>query len=226
MPLDSLHAAVARAVTLALALTLSAGCADETTPFPPETPPTGTEGPEAEEPPTSPTPRVRFKGPKRLNLELARILGFDEGEVCQELGEFDCFLVHNVALGGADPFGVALYSPSETSTATTPLAVERVVLAGCIERAKRDLTSNGSALIFKDIAVTDGKLDPASAGVSAAIATLYTRTMQRHPTESELAHMVGFYGDIEASGETDTPAQDWAALSCFSVLTSLESLFY
>jgi hypothetical protein len=212
-------------ILVALAL---AGCADDeaTQPkLPQEDPPTDPD-PEANEPPTSPSPRIRFKGPKRLNLELARILDFDEEEVCTELGEFDCFLVHNVALGGADPFGVALYSPAETSSATTPLAVERVVLAGCIERAVRDLATPSSAVIFKDLEVADGKLDPAHASVEKAIDELYKRAMQRHATETEVAHLRGFYTEMEASGESSAPAQDWASLSCFTVLTTLETLFY
>lgn len=212
-----------------VASALIAGCADEDAqqPTDPAVPPAEqTEQPPGDEPPTSPNPRIRFKGPKRLQMELARILELDEDEVCNELGEFDCFAVHNIALGGADPFGVALYSPIESSTATTPLAVERVVLSGCIERAVRDLNAPSSAVIFKDVNVTDGKLDPASDAVTAAIDALYTRTLQRHATENETAHLRGFYSDIEASDDTTAPAQDWASLSCFTVLTTLETLFY
>lgn len=209
-------------LALALAITLGVGCADEVPVQPPNSPPPD---PTTEAgPPASPNPRVRFKGPKRLALELSRILDLDDGEVCSELGQYDCFTVHNVSLGGADPFGVALYSPSETSTATTPIAVERVVLAGCIERAVRDLKTPTSAVIFKDIATSAGVLDVQSDAVAAAIDSLYTRSMQRRASESEVAHLRSLYADVEK--ESASPAQDWASLSCFAVLTSLETLFY
>lgn len=207
--------------TLALAITLGAGCADDAPVGPSKTPPDPTTEPG---PPASPTPRVRFKGPKRLALELARILDLDESDVCTELGQYDCFAVHNVSLGGADPFGVALYSPSETSTATTPIAVERVVLAGCIERAARDLETPASAVIFKDVVTSGGELDVDSDAVRVAIDSLYTRSMQRHASDSEVSHLLSLYADVAA--ESPSPARDWASLSCFAVLTSLETLFY
>lgn len=214
-----------RLLFLAVAAVLLIGCADDDQVAAP-VPTAQTPDPTAEAPPTSPDPRIRFKGPKRLRLELARILALDEAEVCRELGAFDCFDVHNVALGGADPFGVALYRPMETSTATTPLAVERVVLAGCIERAVRDLDNPNSAVLFADLQVAAGKIDPSSAPVAKAIDTLYTRALQRHASDAEVAHLRTLYVDIEASGASESPAKDWASLSCFSVLTSLETLFY
>lgn len=178
-------------------------------------------------PPTSPHARVRFKGPDRIQLELSRILELSPTELCNELGLYDCFAVHQVALGGTDPFGVALYSPTETSTATTPLAIERVVLAGCLERAVRDLSAPASAVIFKDLNVdAQGKLNVESDAVARAIDALYTRSMQRHAKENEVEHLRGLYRGIEASPDAVKPAQEWAALGCFAVLTTLETLFY
>ncbi len=192
----------------------------------PTTPADPTSDPAVAGPPTSPNPRIKFKGPKRMKLELARILDLDDGEVCTELGLYDCFGVHNVALGGADPFGVELYTAPEQSSATTPLAVERVVLAGCIERAVRDINNPSTALIFKDLAVIGGQLDPAAEAVADALDALYTRSMQRRATDSEIELLRGLYADIEDSGDSSAPAQDWATLSCFTVLTTLETLFY
>jgi hypothetical protein len=207
-----------------LLATVVAACDDDEVVLPgePTPPPTSTQ----EGPPTSPNARVRFKGPQRLQLELARILEIEGDELCMELGQYDCFAIHNVALGGTDPFGVALYSPNEMSTATTPLAVERVVLGGCIERATRDLDTPASAVIFKDLAVSQGKLDVDAAPVEQAIDALYTRALQRHAKPSEIDHLRQLYRDVEASPDTTNPAQDWATLSCFAVLTTLETLFY
>ena len=100
------------------------------------------------------------------------------------------------------------------------------MLAGCIERAVRDLATPASAVIFRDLNVSGGKLDPEGEGGGEAIDALYTLTLQRHATETEVAHLRGFYSDVEASGDSSAPAQDWAALSCFAVLTTLETLFY
>ncbi len=212
-------------ITLITATLLAlAGCDDDAVP-PGPTEPVPSPEPTAEAgPPASPSPHIRFKGPKRLGLELARILDLEATEVCNELGQYDCLAVHNVTLGGADPFGVALYSPSDASSATTPIAVERVVLAACIERAVRDLSSPSQAAIFKGIGVSGGKLAIDGEPVAEAIDALYTRALQRHASESEVKHLRSLYADVEA--ESAEPAQDWAALSCFAVLTTLESLFY
>jgi hypothetical protein len=202
---------------LAMIFALGACSKDETAPVAPAEP----------GPPASPHARVRFKGPDRLKLELARILEIEPDELCNELGLYDCFMVHDVALGGTDPFGVALYSPTETSTATTPLAVERVVLGSCIERAVRDLSAPANAVIFKNLAVDGaGKLDVQSEPVALAVDALYTRAMQRHAKPHEVTHLRSLYTQIEASAEAVKPAQEWAALGCFAVLTTLETLFY
>ena len=54
---------------------------------------------------------------------------------------------------------------------------------------------------------------------------LYKRSLLRPPTAQEQGHLRQLYRDIEADGQGQ-PARDWAVLSCFSVLTSMEGLFY
>jgi hypothetical protein len=133
-----------------------------------------------------------------------------------------------VALGGVDPFGVSLYTPMETSSATTPLAVERVVLGGCIRRSVADLAQPSSALIYRDLPIAaDGTLtDVDAAPVTNAITALYQRGLGRAPKDSERSHLTRLYRDIAESGESAAPARDWATLSCFSVLSTVEFLFY
>lgn len=201
------------ALLLSATVTLGACADDEGVPLPPV----------VEQGPTSPHPRVRFKGPERLQMELSRVLGLESDALCNELDLYDCVAVHNVALGGVDPFGSALYNPTETSTPTTTLAVERLVLRACIERSARDFTS-GAPVIF--VGLAPDELDPASAEVAQAVDALYTRALQRHAKPRELEHLGKLYRDIEASADATMPGREWATLSCFTVLTSLEFLFY
>ena len=61
--------------------------------------------------------------------------------------------------------------------------------------------------------------------VNLALDTLYQRTLLRDPTTQEKAHLKQLYRDIEATGKPD-PAKAWMILSCFTVTTSVEFLFY
>ena len=177
---------------------------------------------------TSPKARVRMKNGQRLQKELARVLAGPENAICQELGQYDCFGIHSVVLGNADAFGSGLYEPLPSSTSTTPMAIERVVLSGCSQRVAYDLANPGAAEIFGGLAMNgDGTLasvdDPS---VGDLIDTLYRRGLSRRATDSEIGHLKQLYLDVENSGQSATPAQDWATLSCFSVLTTMEFLFY
>jgi hypothetical protein len=65
---------------------------------------------------------LRFKGPERLNADVAQALELPAAEVCKELGLYACTtVVHNVALGGVEPYGAGLYEASGITSATTPL---------------------------------------------------------------------------------------------------------
>ncbi len=184
--------------------------------------------PDPEVTPTSAKATVRFKNGQRLQRELERALAIDGRELCKELGQYECFNIHGVVLGNAEAFGVGLYKPLPSTTATSPLAAERVILAACTQRADADLGDPASALIFKNLAVDgDGRLEDADApAVGEAIDMMYRQALSRRAKDSEIEHHRQLYRDIEARGIGDAPTRDWAALSCFAVLTSLESLFY
>ena len=55
---------------------------------------------------------------------------------------------------------------------------------------------------------------------------IYRGALSRDAKESEVDELKELYVKIEAAGTSDAPAQDWATLSCFSVYTTLEALFY
>jgi len=176
----------------------------------------------------SPRPNVRFKGGERLRNDLARSLGLEPDQVCNELGRYSCTdLVHTIALGGVEAYVQGVYTSSEDTTATAPLAVERVVLAACTTAVDRDLADAGEAAVFGglDIAGSGELSDPDAPDVAAAIVALYRRGLQRSPTEVEVAHLRGLYESVQGRGG-ERVARDWAVASCFAVLTTMESLFY
>jgi hypothetical protein len=178
-------------------------------------------------PPASPKAQVRFKNGARLQLELARVLDIDKNELCRELGLYECFGIHSVVLGDADAFGIGLYEPLPATTKTTPLAIDRIVLSACAQRAKIDLSGAAKSIIFASLPLKDGKLlDVGDAAVAQTIHTLYQRALGRNAKASEIAHHQQLYSDIEAKGLSATPAGDWAILSCYAVLTTVEMLFY
>ncbi|MBK6687565.1 MAG: hypothetical protein IPG45_24040 [Deltaproteobacteria bacterium] len=170
---------------------------------------------------------LRIKSNLRLRNDLAQALGLAPNEVCLEMGQYSCTdFVHAVALGGVEPYTLGLNEPQSHTTLTTPIAVERVVMAACTKRALDDLGS-AQPVIWKDLGIAaDGKLaDPGTAGVTNSITTLYQRGLLRDPKAREIEHLTQLYRDLEADGGAN-PARDWAILTCFSVLTSLEALFY
>jgi hypothetical protein len=204
---------------LAAGLLLAGACGEGETEAPPL--PRG-DGPVA----PSLHPRVKFKGDIRLEDDVARALGLAPDQVCNELGRYSCTReVHRVALGGTSAYDLGLFTPLPFTSLTTPMAAERVAMAACATRVDRDLAGEG--LIFADVDL-DGRgrlVDPDGGAVSTAIDTLYRRALQRRVGTGELAHLRRLYRDIEARAVV-RPARDWAVLSCFAVMTTMEQLFY
>ena len=176
--------------------------------------------------PISAKATVKLKTGERLVNDLAQALSLAPNELCNELGSYDCADVHAIALGGVDAYGAGVFEPLKASAVTTPIAVDRLVLSACQTRAYRDLVSETSqAVLFGDLTITGGKLDPQSDEVAAVITELFRRGHLREPKPAEIDHLRQLYVDIEATG-AESPAQDWATLSCYAVFTMLESVFY
>lgn len=177
--------------------------------------------------PPSPTALVRFKGNEVLANDLARGLSLEPTAICNELGAFSCTNdVHKVTLGGVDPYERQIYEPIRATTATTPLAAERVVLSACLERAHRDFGGAQSPSLFVGLPLDGVTLsDPHAAAVASSIDALYVSLLARHAQKGEISALENYYSQVAASGDA-TPAQTWAALSCFAVGSSVEFLFY
>lgn len=170
---------------------------------------------------------LRFKGPERLNNDFAQALELQPDQVCAELGIYQCSaLVHNVALGGVDPYGPGLYEPSGITAVTTPLVVDRIAWSACNKRVTADTNVPLLAVIFQSIPRAGTKLaDPGGAPVQQAIARLTQRSLLREPYASEVERYTQLARDIEATGHAE-PAKAWMQAVCFAVLSSAESIFY
>lgn len=169
--------------------------------------------------------RVKFKGRDRLRADLAQALGFAPGELCAELGRFDCFDVHRISLGGVEPYDSNIFKPLEQTPITAPLAVERVALSACARRVDQD-GGGANGVIFKDVPLDGAALgEPDGPAIRAAFDTLYRRALTRPMRDAEWTHLRGLYDTVVASGDAQ-PARSFAILGCFSVITSMEALFY
>lgn len=170
---------------------------------------------------------LRFKGNERLTIDFAVALGLPLDQLCLELGQYPCtYVVHTVALGGVDPYGKGLFEGAHVTGATTPIVVDRVALTACHKRVTQDLATPATALVFKGIPVSGGKLSaPNGPEVRLALTELAQRAWLRDPTEAELQHLIGLNAGIEALPVTD-PAQAFMKAACFAVFTSAESVFY
>lgn len=153
----------------------------------------------------------RFLGDRRVENHFTDVLDLDRSELCNELGQYNCVDIHRVAIGGLDPYTLGLYEHLPETAATAPIAVDRLALHGCRERVDKDIA--GPVLIF-------GAADRA-----VAIDTLYKRALGRAPTADEVTILDSLHGTVVASNDPN-PDRSWAILACYSVLTSVESLFY
>lgn len=212
--------ALSRLPSLFLLAALSAcgGGNDNDQPDPPLTP----AGPQ----PASPTARVKFKGPQRIANDLAQALDLSTQDLCKELGTYDCFSAHGIVMGGVEPYRLRIDEPLPEAPVTSPMAVDRVVLSACGERAARDFAAPDQAVLFAELAAgADSSAGAAlSADARAAVAgRLYERLLARTPQQAEIDALVAFGDDMTGS---TAPARDWAQLACYAVATSTEFLFY
>ncbi|MDX2012034.1 MAG: hypothetical protein SFW67_17710 [Myxococcaceae bacterium] len=170
---------------------------------------------------------LRFKGPERLVNDVAAALELRADQVCTELGQYQCAsLVHNVALGGVDPYGPGLYEPSGITAVTTPLVVDRVALSACTRRVDADLATPQSAVVFRGVPLNGKKLaNPDGSELPAVIGELTRRVLAREPYDREVSRYVQLARELDASPEAE-PARAWMQAVCFAVVSSTESVFY
>lgn len=169
----------------------------------------------------SKNPRVRFKGGERWANQLGRALDLDRSELCQEFGQYDCASdVHFIALGGVEPYRLRIQEPLPNAPLSAPIAVERIALSACSERAERDVESPADAVIYKELSA-----EPAPEDIQAMAGRLYQRLMSRDARPEELAEFETYWEELAAEDGVDLQ-REWATYTCFALASSTEMLFY
>lgn len=170
---------------------------------------------------------LRFKGGAVLQNDLAQALDLPAGALATELGTTDAFRMHQIALLGTDPYGSGILLPTEDTSVTGPMVVDRIVLSACRARVERDLVTPAQGVLFRNLPIDgSGALSNLSAPeVRQSVERVYQRVLGRDPEAHEREIMLTFYGAVEADHDP-RPARSWAIMVCFMVASSTENLFY
>jgi hypothetical protein len=167
-----------------------------------------------------------WKRARALQNSLAQALSIPAEDVCNELDRFSCIDgVHQVALGGNDPFEQGQYEPLRAPSTTTALTFDRVVLSACSAAVELD-AARPAPVVFRGHALTDDPLtdlDDAAIGADLLGTTLVQRVHGREPLAAELSVLRELLVDddgVPVSGRT------FAKLACFAVASTTENLFY
>lgn len=213
-----------RLLVLTSLLAMATGCPGRI--IEPPVPPIVVDTPDAGSLARSARGNLRFKGPERLQADFAAALELLPADVCTELGQYQCAtFVHNVALGGVDPYGPGLYESSGITAVTTPLVIDRLAWSACTKRVDLDLATPANAQVFRGVPLANGKLtNPEGQEVSSLIVDLTRRGLARDPYANEVARYVKLAKDLEATSAQ--PARAWMQSVCFAILSSAESVFY
>lgn len=186
---------------------------------------------------------LRWRTGMALERHLMQALALTEDEVCAELGRFKCItrpvaerpfrpsgtagnptvglpIPHLVALGGNEPFDLQMYEPRKFPGATTPSALDRVVLAACDARVEKDKV--GPAVVFTGV-----DLNAATVASLPALRTvagdLFQRFHLRDATTAEL-DLVMTLAAAGSDGVVPTAA-DAALAVCVAIGGMSESSF-
>ena len=164
---------------------------------------------------------------RSLEQGLGTALNLAPGDLCNELGRYDCIdKVHLVALGGNDPLGAGMHEPMKSPTATTPVAIERLTLSACDAAVTAD-AARPVPLIFLDLdlSATAAPLDLedelTSLAVGDTIISLYRRLHARDPLAEEQDTVL----KIITEDPEPMQARTFALLSCFAIASTSESVF-
>lgn len=162
---------------------------------------------------------LQWKRVAALTADLEGALGLAPDTLCNEIDLVPCREVHLVALGGNDALGAAQYMPVATPLATTPAAIERLVLSACENAAARDAA--GPAIVFTELAPTSAPADRAAAERQAA--ALYRRLLARDAAPEELAILAELA--VDGAG-APRAAREVDVLTCFAIGTTTEMVLF
>lgn len=158
---------------------------------------------------------LMWKRYRSLEQTLMSGLSLTKNQLCNENGKLACVdKVHLFALGGNEPFNKAQYERLAAPSVTTGVAIERLVLAACSERVKRDKA--GSPVVFTKLKPNGST--PDSQAVKEQAKVLYQRLLLRDPTAEELSVIAAF---AAKGGSSETVAKSM----CFAIASHAEFLF-
>jgi hypothetical protein len=158
--------------------------------------------------------QLRLKTGEAMSLDLASALELPRAQLCRELGLYDCAReAHRVVLGGVEPYTLRIDQPLNAIPVAGPIAVDRLALAACGQRAQLDFATPVEARVFGPLA--RGEADARAATIDA----LSERLLARAPDPDERRALLTL-------AEPPATDRDFAVLSCFAAATSLEFLFF
>lgn len=176
--------------------------------------------------PESADPKVKFKDGDRYLRDLAASLNLPRESICKELSQYDCYTdAFRIVLGGVEPYGIRIVEPLEQASLTSPIAMDRVALRVCTERVAEDVKDPKTAVLY----TAPSRLkNPDKKWKREEVAKMYDKLLRRDATPEETARMISFYSTVSArhGGPAGSAAKDWVVLGCFTVASSLESVFY
>jgi|GEM_PF-929738 len=163
---------------------------------------------------------------RAVQTGLAQALAIPAEDVCRELDRYSCVdLVHQVQLGGNEPFAQGLYEPLRAPSTTTALSFDRVALSACSAAVEID-AERPAPVIFRGHPLTDEPLrdsDDDAVGARLLGATLVQRLHAREPQPRELDALLPLLVDDDGA---PVSGRTFAKLACFAVASTTESLFY
>ena len=168
---------------------------------------------------------IKFKDGDRYLRDLSVALNLPRESICKELSQYDCYTdAFRIVLGGMEPYGIRALEPIAEASLTSPIALDRVALRVCSARVAEDMKDTQKAVLY----VAPPSKNREKNWEKTMVAKLYDKLLQREPLTEETARMMEFYSTVAAkhAGTPADAARDWVVLGCFSVASSLESVFY
>lgn len=124
---------------------------------------------------------------------------------------------HVIALGGNNTFLAGVHDAIPEPIVNTPIAIDRVLLTACGERAALD--AEGPPTLFTALDFSASTIAAGSAGLAETVEMLYQRLLARNPTDEESAAILSMLS------EGPMKVEEFARLACFAVGSQQEFVF-
>ncbi len=161
---------------------------------------------------------VIWKRSKALELSIASALRLSPADMCVVGSGSNCISQAFLPLlGGNDAFTKGQYLPPASPSRLTPSVVDRVLLSSCIRRAELDQAA--APQIFKQFSLAGSAAAVSDQQLDALSDLLYKEFLARKPSQDQLEI-------LRKLKDQSATAFELAVLTCFTVSTQTEFLFY